>query len=292
MKDGVKKLTLFRFPLAYSFSPLIHQFFGEQLQIPLEYTQTEVKPGDLKKAVISFHNEGGIGANVTMPLKEEAFTISDKVTPRAKIAKSVNTFFWKENQLWGDNTDGIGLLKDITQNHGYSLKDKVICILGAGGAAAGIIASLEAHLPKEIIICNRTLERAHELQKRFSSLTVTPKILNFKELDFPVDWIINTTPLNAFESLSTLNPIVVKNTFVYEITYSKDGKPLPFTTWALDNEAKKVFDGLGMLVEQAAESFSKWFEIDTPETKSVIKQLRNKPLVTIQNFSSQDYNIK
>jgi len=262
-----KKFTLFRYPMAHSFSDLIHQSFARECQLSVEYTVTEAKPGTLKQQVEIFRKQGGMGANVTIPLKEEAYSICDQLTSRAKHSQSVNTLFWKGDVLWGDNTDGIGLIRDITQNLNYSLKDKVVCILGAGGAAAGIIEPIEAQKSKSILICNRTLSRAQLLVDRFKELEVTPKILSTED---HVDWIINTTPSDV---VLEINPNLVKNTLIYELAYSKTKKHTAFGEWAIVHGAERVFNGIGMLVEQAVEAFMVWHQ-RFPNTQPVISLVR------------------
>lgn len=275
--EKIKKFTLFRFPIAPSCSPFIHQAFGKQFQISLEYTQTEVKPGTLQQHIEIFKNQGGIGANVTMPLKEEAYALCEKLTPRSQLAKSVNTLFWQDGILWGDNTDGIGFIRDITINHQLSLKNKNICIFGAGGAAAGIIGEIIAQAPKNIFICNRTIHRAVALQERFKELSEKLQVINVEAFNafsqYSIDWFINATPSDPSRTLLPLDPKFFKNTLIYELSYPKKGKKTAFAEWAVQQGAKQVFDGIGMLVEQAAESFFVWTG-KFPHTQAVIANLQ------------------
>ncbi len=275
----MQKFTLFRFPMAHSFSPFIHQAFAEQFNLNLTYTVTEAKPHHLKEAIAHFRQQGGFGANITIPFKEEAYTLCEKVTARCKQAQSVNTLYWQDNTLWGDNTDGVGFIRDITNNLQYSFKDQTICIFGAGGAAAGIISEIAAQLPKAILICNRSPQRAHALKQRFLDLPVALTVLTYAELNSrstSPDWIINTTPFSLTELLLPIQTHLVQNTLIYELAYAKEGKQSAFAKWALQHGAKAVFDGLGMLVEQAAECFSVWQHGLFPATQPLIAQLRQQ----------------
>lgn len=275
MTDVLQKFTLFRFPMANSFSPVIHRTFGQQFGLSIQYTQTEVAPSALKEAIFRFRQDGGIGANVTMPHKEEAFQLCEKVTERAACAQSVNTLFWQDDVLWGDTTDGGGFITDITQNLQLSFRNKTVCILGAGGAASGILGAILQEQPKAVSIYNRNTKRAIALQARFKNAPID--VVQLEELNSVAtapDWIINTTPFSATQLLVPLKPHLMKNTFVYELAYPKEGELSLFSRWALENGAKGAFDGLGMLVEQAALSFSIWQKGLFPATHSVIKTLR------------------
>ena len=270
----MKKYTLFRYPMASGFSPIIHQAFAKQFNIEIEYTQTEVSPGTLSKAIQTFHAQGGQGANVTMPLKEEAYSLCNQMSARATIAGSVNTLFWKNSELWGDNTDGDGLVRDIIQNKRLQLKDKTLCILGAGGAARGILGPLLLQKPKKIILANRTQERAENVRERFLASSVPIEVIPFLSLEeiashTSLDWIFKAVPAIEFA------PSVVQNSLVYDLAYSRGEHPVTaFMQWALDHGATQAFDGLGMLVEQAAMSFSIWNDGKFPDTTSVIELCR------------------
>lgn len=284
-----KMLTLFRYPLSFSYSPLIHKTFGEQIAIQVEYTQTEVQPGTLKDAIDRFRQQGGIGANVTMPLKEEAFRVCTHLTERARIAQSVNTLYWRDNQLWGDNTDGIGFYRDVVDNLKHSFTNKVVCILGAGGAARGIIADIANARPKKLFICNRTFERAAQLTQHFQKYqieldAVTIEDLNaFAEKD-QINWIIQARPSTIEEELP-FSKQLFKGTSIYELSYSKQSGPLPFSAWALTQGAVSVHDGLGMLVEQAAEAFQAWFLCKPLQTQSLIETLKKEPHSIVNTHS-------
>lgn len=271
------QLALFRYPMGESLSSDIHQAFGKQCDLTVNYQQIAVEPGKLKEAIDAFRQQGGIGANVTMPLKEEAFQLCEEVTPRALEAKSVNTLYWKEEVLCGDNTDGIGFYNDITNNLQQTFKDKTVCILGAGGAVSGIMAYIASMQPKDIIVCNRTLERAKTLCERFSHLPVTPKAISLDALNattLPLEWIINGTP-NQPDGMQIASHLV-QHAQVYELAYSKESPQTFFAQWAQAHGARDVWDGIGMLVEQAGEGFKIWSGGYSPERQSVIERLRQR----------------
>jgi shikimate dehydrogenase len=269
----VKHFTLFRYPSGFSASIQIHQAFAQQFALAIEYTQTVVTPGTLIDAIANFRKTGGVGANVTMPLKEEAFNVCTQRTDRATEAMSVNTLYWDpNNSLWGDNTDGSGFIRDVTVNHHLSFTDKRVCIIGAGGAAAGILGPLILEKPRSITLCNRSLPRAQLLGTRFSNATIIPQILDLQQLAMvakrqPFDWIIKAAPISDIE------PDIVKNALVYDLAYAQIGTT-NFVNWCKKNGATIAIDGLGMLVEQAALSFSIWHDGKYPHTQSVIAQLR------------------
>lgn len=273
-------LTLFRYPMNFSFSPLIHHAFARQIGVEVDYTQTEVAPNQLQAAVHQFKQNGGIGANVTMPLKEEAFQICDKLTERAQVAKSVNTLYWRDAELWGDNTDGIGFYRDITQNLNRTFTNKVVCILGAGGAARGIIADIAKDKPQAIFVLNRTFARAQDLTQHFRQHEIYIEAMTFEALNSfakknRIDWFIQARPSILSDDLA-LSKHLIAGASVYELSYAKNAELLPFNAWALENNAHEVFDGLGMLVEQAKEAFQSWFQCENLETTAILKNLRIK----------------
>lgn len=266
--------ALFRYPLMFSYSPLIHQLMGQQFGLEIQYTQIETPLQTLKTAIYQFRQQGGKGANVTMPLKEEAYSICTQLTPRSTLAQSVNTLFWRGNTLWGDTTDGIGLVRDITINHQQSLANKNILILGAGGAVAGIIGSILEEHPQSVSVFNRTITRTQALAERFPIQSVTLETVNQVGA---FDWILNATPLTAAAELTaSLNPTIFQNAFFYELTYPKMGTHNIFAEFARSQGAAQVYHGLGMLVEQAAESFAIWHEGLQPQTRKIITLLAQK----------------
>jgi len=261
-------------PIAHSKSPQIHKQFAEQTEQELVYDKLKVETADFASAVASFYNKNGKGLNITVPLKEEAFQLASTLTERARRAGAVNTLILNaENNYTGDNTDGIGLVRDLTENHNTELKNKDILILGAGGAVRGILEPFIQQQPKRLVIANRTLSRAQKLADDFSDIT-NIEVFEFAQLTGQqFDIVINGTSASLSGELPPLPENLLKdNSTTYDMMYGKDDTP--FMTWSKDNKATKVIDGLGMLVEQAAESFYCWRKV-RPETQTVIKAIRD-----------------
>jgi shikimate dehydrogenase len=257
-------------PIEHSKSPLIHKAFAEQFKktktpqfinyepilAPLDGFQAKVR------ALIA---QGYKGANVTVPFKFEAYKLCGYLDPSATSAQAVNTLIFEGNRIEGHNTDGVGLRRDIEQNLGFEIVGKNILILGAGGAAYGVLNSLVG--AARIMIANRTLEKALELVMGIQDCEAS----RFDELDMPYDIIINATSTGLTgETLPLPNVIFAKNCLAYDMMY---GRETPFMKQARESGAQ-VADGLGMLVEQAAEAFYIWRGV-RPETQSVIQQIRN-----------------
>ena len=260
-------------PITHSKSPQIHQQFAKQTAQDLTYEKIEVETENFSKDVASFQNNNGKGLNITVPLKEEAFKLATELTKRARRAGAVNTLILHDkNNYTGDNTDGIGLVRDLTQNHQTELKDKDILILGAGGAVRGILEPFLQEKPSKLVIANRTLSRAQDLAADFSDITYI-EVFEFSELEGQqFDIIINGTSASLSGELPPLPDNLLKeNSTTYDMMYGKDDTP--FMTWSKNNNASKVIDGLGMLVEQAAESFFCWRKV-RPETKGIIDSIR------------------
>lgn len=259
-------------PVSHSKSPFIHQQFAKQTQQALQYLAIDAEPNKFFGKVEEFKKHGGKGLNVTVPFKQQAWELADHNSERAKIAQAVNTLVFKDNKIWGDNTDGIGLLRDITINQNYSLHNKKILILGAGGAVRGILQPLLLEKPSVITIANRTRSKALELASAFSNLGETLGC-DYIELEGKFDLIINATSAGLKgEQLALPNNLLAQNAWCYDLTY---GNSIPFLQWAQAQGASRCINGLGMLIEQAAESFYLWRGI-RPETKSVIEILREK----------------
>ena len=266
--------AVFGNPIEHSKSPRIHTLFAEQTGISLEYNAIEVPTGSLASYINLFSSQGGKGLNITVPFKEDACSLCTTLTQRAEISGSVNTIlFDDEMNIYGDTTDGQGLLNDLTINHDIQLKNKSILILGAGGTVKSILERLSNQMTKEIIVANRTVSRAKALEKKFDKKSLI-KAYSYNEIsDHAFDIIINGTSLSLTAELPPISKKNIKeNTFCYDLMYSNEGTV--FTKWAIENGASKCADGLGMLVEQAAESFMIWHGTK-PETSSVIKALKD-----------------
>ena len=260
-------------PVAHSKSPQIHAAFAEQTRQKIFYQAILVDEGKFKDSIKEFQRQGGKGLNITVPFKPDAWEASDQMSRRAERAVAVNTIsFNDEGKIAGDNTDGIGLIRDLTINHKLSIKDKNILILGAGGAARGILDPLFDEQADRVVIANRTGNRAQKLADIFSDRGDI-STCGFDELvSSNFDIVINATSASLQGDVPPLpEGLVNKNTCCYDMMYS--AADTPFVAWAKAHGAGIALDGLGMLVEQAAESFFIWRGV-RPETESVIKLLR------------------
>ncbi len=264
--------AVFGDPIKHSKSPQIHQIFAEQTGQALEYKAQEVPAEQFSEAVAAFFTNGGKGLNCTIPLKELAWAYADVKTERASMAKAVNTLALQpDGSLLGDNTDGIGLVTDLISNHGVTLAGSSILILGAGGASRGIIAPLLEQSVQALVITNRTIDKAINLAAEFQHQgAITGCGFNdLKGQQF--DLIINATSTSLTGQLPPLpEALLSKNGVCYDLAYSNE--PTVFVKWGDENQALKSLDGLGMLVEQAAEAFFIWRGI-RPKTRPVIELL-------------------
>jgi shikimate dehydrogenase len=224
-------------------------------------------------AVRRFAKEGGRGLNVTVPFKVEAFRLASVHSSRAQLAGAVNTLMLEADGRWyGDNTDGAGLVRDLTVNLGIDLRDRRVLVLGAGGAARGIIGPLLDCLPSRLAISNRTHARAAELARAFAPLGDVDAIPVSALPDHAFDVVINATSLGVASETHEWPPSVfASGAFAYDLVYSDT--PTPFVAWASAHGAARTADGLGMLIEQAAESFLLWRGV-RPSTPPVFALLR------------------
>lgn len=260
-------------PVSHSKSPQIHAAFAEQTRQKIFYQAILVDEGKFKDAIKEFQHQGGKGLNITVPFKHDAWEASDQMSRRAERAVAVNTIsFNDEGKIAGDNTDGIGLIRDLTINHKLSIKDKNILILGAGGAARGILDPLFDKQADRVVIANRTVNRAEKLVNIFSDRGDV-SACGFDELvSSNFDIVINATSASLQGDVPPLpEGLVNKNTCCYDMMYS--AADTPFVAWAKAHGAGIALDGLGMLVEQAAESFFIWRGV-RPETGLVIDLVR------------------
>jgi shikimate dehydrogenase len=259
-------------PVGHSRSPLIHQLFARQTGENLTYELIDATPEHFETAVRGFGAAGGLGLNITVPHKEAAFEICKVHGKEAESARAVNTISFTSGGLRGDNTDGIGFIRDLTTNHERSLAGRRILLLGAGGAARGIIGPILAQLPQALILANRTKERAEKLQQELGSPGGL-SLCSFDELGDigDCDIVINATSAGLRGEQPPFPASLVRsNTFCYDLAYSL--KPTPFVSWAQDNGAGWAVQGWGMLVEQAAESFAIW-RGKRPETRAILEKL-------------------
>lgn len=260
-------------PVAHSKSPQIHSLFAQQTGQRLEYNAIHVDLGGFDQAVGNFDASGGKGLNITVPFKQEAYALMDECSDRAERAGAVNTIVFKEDRRYGDNTDGVGLVNDLVQNHQVVLQGKRILLMGAGGAARGVLAPLLDTRPAHIVIANRTPDKAVALAHAFSDLGDVSGC-GYHELgEQRFDIVINATAASLQGELPPLpDTLLTDNAVCYDMMY---GKITPFMQWASEHGARHVLDGLGMLVEQAAESFFIWRGV-RPDTAPVIEALRQQ----------------
>lgn len=263
-------------PISHSKSPRIHSLFARQTGEPVEYTAIQAPLDDFAGTVRNFFARGGQGLNVTVPFKEQAWSLADRRTPEAEKAGAANTLYINgEGLLTADNTDGTGLVTDLTRTHNVSLQGKRLLVLGAGGAVRGVLGPLMATGPAAITVANRTVSRAQALVNLFrdEAAGVALSACGFAAPAEPFDVIINGTSASLQGDLPPLSPNVIgADTVVYDMMYSLT--TTTFNQWALNQGAHRVYDGLGMLVEQAAEAFRIWRGI-RPQTTSVMDELRN-----------------
>ena len=269
-------------PISHSKSPKIHTLFAQQTNQDLQYTAIEVPLDQFNVAVDSFVKNNGRGLNITVPFKQQAWELVDSQSERARRAQAVNTIIVNpDGSLSGDNIDGLGIVADISVNHALDIQGLNILIIGAGGAVRGILEPLISHKPSSLHIVNRTLSNAQELAASFNDLykidtssfeQLADKILSNKT---SFDLIINGSSASLSGELPPLpDNILMPGGCCYDMMYSDNATV--FTAWALNQGASLALDGLGMLVEQAAESFRLWRGV-RPDTKAVFDMLRPSP---------------
>lgn len=275
MTQNIDRYAVFGNPIKHSKSPQIHTLFAEQTVQSLSYTAELVEVGQFDQAIKDFILHNGKGLNVTVPFKEDAWKCATQHSERALRAGAVNTLMLRQDgSLYGDTTDGIGLVRDLIQNHNIQIKDKDILLIGAGGAVRGVLEALLQQQPSSLLITNRTKQKAVQLAKDFSDLGQLNGCGLDEINDKSFDIVINGTSASLQGELPPLpGSLYRKNSSCsYDMMYA--AQATPFMQWSADNGATKVFDGLGMLVEQAAESFYIWRNV-RPETKPVIQHIRN-----------------
>jgi shikimate dehydrogenase len=268
------RYAVFGNPISHSKSPLIHALFAVQTGEDIRY-EAILAPLDGFEAAISHEVGAGLcGANVTVPFKEEAFRLATRLTPRARRAGAVNTLAFSDQGILGDNTDGAGLVRDLTIHHARSPRGKRILLLGAGGAARGAIEPLLAEKPRSLSIANRTADKAARLSESFRDLGPVEGG-GFEALgDTAFDIVINATSASLGGELPPLPASVfAPQTLAYDMMYG--AAETPFLAFARQCGAGRCADGLGMLVEQAAEAFFVWRGI-RPDTTPVLAELRRR----------------
>ena len=252
-------------PVSHSKSPWIHAEFARQTGQDIAYEHLEAPLDGFEAAVDGFRRSGGRGLNVTLPFKEAAFRYSSELSVRARAAGAVNTLVFRDF-VFGDNTDGVGLVRDVEGNVGAPLRDKAVLLVGAGGAAQGVVGALLDAGVARLVIANRTVQKAEALAARFPGVLAT----SFSALGEPFHVVVNATSAGlSGEALPLPRSLWRAGTLAYDMVYGRDTAFLAAARAA----GARVCDGLGMLVEQAAESFFIWRGV-RPQTRSVLAQLR------------------
>ncbi len=261
-------------PIGHSLSPKIHQQFAEQTGQLIRYDAIELPLEDFGLSIHDLRDQGLCGSNVTVPFKQQAWQLCDERSKEAELAGAVNTLtFYSDGSIHGANTDGIGLCRDLRSNLGIPLSDKKVLILGAGGAVRGVLQPLLALNPASITIANRTLSKATELADDFQNIG------NVQASSFEAtggqhyDLIINATAAGLTNELPPVPAGVInRHVSCYDMMYDVSGDTA-FVKWSREQGATTAYDGLGMLVEQAAESFRIWRGVE-PQTAPLLKSLR------------------
>lgn len=268
------RYAVFGNPIAHSKSPRIHTLFAQQAGEPVAYSALLSEPEEFAQDVMMFLVTGGKGCNITVPFKQEAWELADGLSDYAARAKAVNTLAFREDgTMYGANTDGIGIVRDLQQNHGIALQGKRILLLGAGGAVRGVLQPILEARPASLFVANRTASKAVALAEEFAEFgKVTGG--GFSDISGQFDLIINGTAASLQGDLPPLPPgCLAKNGCTYDMMYGAE--PTAFVVWGKAQGATQALDGLGMLVEQAAEAFFIWRGV-RPETTPVLAQLRSE----------------
>lgn len=278
----MKKYAVIGNPIQHSLSPLIHQNFAQQLDIELSYDALNIicdNKEDLKEQLIQLCLQGYQGLSVTVPYKTWAFEIIQEkngLSERAYQTGAVNTVSFVSSEKWlGDNTDGVGLIRDLKKNLHWTLENRNILLLGAGGAVRGVLPSLIAEFPASVDIVNRDGNKAKLLATKFNSAKCLIRGLNYIDLKKQYDIVINATSASLQQKLpSTIEGLTAKNTCFYDMVYIDFDKHslTPFLKWAISNGAQASSNGIGMLLEQAAEAFFLWHQ-KMPDVSAAIANL-------------------
>jgi shikimate dehydrogenase len=272
----MKRFAVFGHPITQSKSPQIHTMFAAQFGIALDYTRIEADQQQFELALTTFASTGAIGANVTSPLKEKAFALCASLDELARLAGAVNTLIRRDQHWHGANTDGIGLIRDLTERHGQVLRNKRLLVLGAGGAARGVLGSFLAAGVREVVIANRTRARAESLATRFSTTLAKVFAIDLAALEAQgaFDLIVHASSAghrtDAFQLPDWPSSIAHGQSFLVDLSYGAAAAPA--LAFASELEIQAV-DGLGMLIEQAAEAFFLWHGV-RPNTDPVWAALR------------------
>jgi len=262
------KLGVLGNPIEHSLSPFIHSRFARNENINIEYLPFKVSNSDFELFIKEFFSDNASkGLNVTLPHKNKAANIEGIISNEAKYINAVNTISLDKNNLSLHTTDGIGFISDMQDQKGFSFMNKNILLIGAGASAESILYRIAKEQTSQISVLNRTKSKADRLIRKYSNMAFINSDLDIEK---PYDLVVNCTSAGLTGEFKPIENILIsKNTYFYDLNYSL--VQTPFCRWAL-NKSDKVFDGMGMLVFQAAHSFDKWFSV-FPETQNVIKDL-------------------
>lgn len=274
MSSALDRYGVVGHPVSHSLSPFIHAMFARETGQAMTYRPFDVRPEDFATRVRGFFAEGGLGLNVTLPHKVAAAELADELTERAAHAASVNTLAFEDGRLLGDNTDGAGLVRDLCDNLGVVITNRRLLIIGAGGATRGILAPLLGLEPSSVVIANRTPERAAALAAAFADLGVTQGV-GFEDIaPEPFDVIVNATSASLSGDIPPIPAETIgPDSVCYDLAYGRAASA--FVQWATRLKCARAEQGLGMLVEQAAESFRLWRGV-RPATAQVLAALRER----------------
>jgi len=261
-------------PASHSLSPFIHALFARETGQNLSYRLYDVPPAEFPQWVREFFARGGRGLNVTLPHKIAAAKLADKLTTRAAHAAAVNTLAALDDGILGDNTDGAGLVRDLCDNLGLVVTNRRVLVLGAGGATRGVLGPLLGLAPAVVVIANRTPERAAALAAAFADLGATQGV-GFEQVKGPpFDLVINATSASLSGAVPPIpDGVIGAPSFCYDLAYGRSATV--FLDWARGRGCAQALPGLGMLVEQAAESFRVWRGV-RPSTAPVLTALRQR----------------
>jgi shikimate dehydrogenase len=270
MSNKVFQLALFGDPVAHSLSPKIHTLFAQQFNLSINYDLIQVSKEDFITRVKDYFAEGGHGANITLPHKSLAMNISNLISQIAKQAQAVNTLYFNaDSQLCADNTDGIGFVQDLSKRCQFNCQDKKILILGAGGATQGIAPVIMQQNPQSLLIANRSIEKAEQIAAVSAATALTLDALAEYNEDF--DLIIHASSLgHQGQTLTFLSQHMHPQTRCYDLSYGQAAKA--FIDHARTMGVVHCCDGIGMLIEQAACAFNRWFGL-LPDTSHIAKNL-------------------
>ena len=267
------RYAVFGQPVGHSLSPRIHRRFAQDCGITLHYDAVEIAPEDFVARLAGFHADGLCGANVTLPLKELAARLCRDLSPAARLSGAVNTLVRREDGWFGDNTDGLGLCRDLIHNVGVPLAGRRVLLLGAGGAARGVVPALFDEGVAELVVANRAPERAIALARDLKDCGPIRvcALADLAEAGCFGILLNATSAARQGEALALPASLLAAEAVAYDLSYGVAAQP--FLAWAKDAGAAGLVDGLGMLVEQAAEAFLRWHRV-RPETAAVLAWLR------------------